>query len=53
MRKTWDMVGTSASTMPGTRWARSTSFISCNMSRSSLMPASSSQMAVLTPIFSK
>ena len=35
--------------MPGTRWARSTSRISCSMSRSSLMPASSRPIAVLMP----
>ncbi len=31
--------------MPGVRWARSTRRISCSMSRSSLMPASSSPIA--------
>ena len=35
--------------MPGTRCVRSTSRISCSMSRSSLIPASSSPMATLTP----
>jgi len=53
MRSTCAMVGTSSSTMPGTRWARSTSFNSCSMSRSSLMPASSRPIAVLMPFFSK
>src|SRR5262249_11295144 len=51
MRNTCAMVGTSSS-MPGTRCARSTMRISCSMSRSSLMPASSRPIAVLMPFAS-
>ena len=48
MRSTWAGEGCGAS-MPGSRWARSTSRISCSMSRSSLMPASSMPMATGMP----
>src|SRR5204863_86788 len=51
MRNTCAGVGTS-SAIPGTRWARSTMRISCSMSRSSLIPASSMPIAVLTPLAS-
>ena len=51
MRNTCAAVGT-LSSMPGTRWARSTMRISCSMSRSSLIPASSMPMAVFTPLAS-
>jgi len=48
IRNTCAGVGTSSS-MPGTRCARSTIRISCSMSRSSLMPASSIPIAVVMP----
>jgi hypothetical protein len=49
-RNTCGQLGTSSSFMPGTRCARSAS-ISCSMSRSSLIPASSRPMPIVTPRF--